>query len=219
MAKVEVAGRVPAKAKPKITASVTLQLHPKRRDSKRLNLSRKSTVSSCFTKKREPVQELVSASKNTRASMLENVAGNTCAPVVAKLGSRTTIAVAWNQLPERPTWFLKMCLKVLLSLSRVLLVSCRKHEDEFLSSWESFQSLLKSPSQLQLIHYVFEDSSDDLVIFLDLLDRIKTRFFHLACVLPPALHAHELVIPSFQDRFRSDLALGLLVWTSSTLEQ
>ena len=36
------------------------------------------------------------------------------------------------------------------------------------------------------IHYIFDDSSDDLVSFLDLLDRIKSGFFQLSCVLPPA---------------------------------
>ena len=64
--------------------------------------------------------------------------------------------------------------------------SCRKHEDEFLSAWELFQSRLKRPSPLQVIHYIFDDSSDDLVSFLDLLDRVKTDFFQLSCVLPPA---------------------------------
>ena len=70
---------------------------------------------------------------------------------------------------------------------RVLLVSsCRTHEDEFLSAWELLQSRLKQPSPLQVIHYIFDDSSDDLVSLLDLLDRVKSGFFQLSCVLPPA---------------------------------
>ena len=45
---------------------------------------------------------------------------------------------------------------------------------------------MESPSHLQLIHCVFDDISDDLVTFLDPPDRVKTRFFQLTCVLPPA---------------------------------
>ena len=63
--------------------------------------------------------------------------------------------------------------------------SRREHEDEFLSAWELFQSRLKQPSPLQIIHYIFDDSSVDLVSFLDLLDRVRSGFFQLSCVLPP----------------------------------
>ena len=64
--------------------------------------------------------------------------------------------------------------------------SCREHEDEFLCAWELLQSRLKQPSPLQIIHYIFDDSSVDLVSCLDLLDRVRSGFFQLSCILPPA---------------------------------
>ena len=89
---------------------------------------------------------------------------------------------ALKQQPEPSPLFLNRWWKTPVSQQvnlsycgyKVLLVSsCRKHEDEFLSSWEALQSLLQSPTRLQITHYVFSDSPDDLVTFQDLLDRLK----------------------------------------------
>ena len=191
MAKVEVVERVPAKAKPKMTARVKHQLQQHREDSKPSNQSRKSTVSICSHEKtrsspticfRFQKHACFDSGKCGREHICIGLWQSRC-PLT---NDCCCLESAVSTIPDIEIEDVLFSQQVNLSHGgfRVLLVSsCRKHEDEFLSAWELFQSRLKRPSPLQVI---FDDSSDDLVSFLDLLDRVTSGFFQLSCVLLPA---------------------------------
>ena len=107
-----------SKAKPKMTARGKHQPQQHRECSKHSNLSRRSTVSICSTRKLVRIQESALDSKSTRVSILENAAGCTSASAVAKQVFLTTTAAAWNQQHEQSPLFLTLRLKALLALSK-----------------------------------------------------------------------------------------------------